>query len=46
MSYEQQKETEKTNLIEEFKFYLDNLNYVDPKYFSDGIHLNNQEMFF
>jgi len=39
-----QKETEKTNLIEEFKFYLDNLNYVDPKYFSDGIHLNNQEI--
>jgi hypothetical protein len=39
-----QKETEKTNLIEEFKFYLDNLNYIDPKYFSDGIHLNNQEI--
>ena len=39
-----QKETENTDLIEEFKFYLDNLNYIDENYFSDGIHLKNKEI--
>jgi hypothetical protein len=38
-----QKEIQKTNLIEEFEFYIKNLNYIDSKYFSDEIHLNNKE---
>ena len=39
-----QKETEKTDLIEEFKFYLNNLYYIDDNYFVDGIHLKNKEI--
>ena len=39
-----QKEIQKTDLIEEFKFYLNNINYIDDNYFSDGIHLKNKEI--
>ena len=39
-----QNETEKTDLIEEFKFYLNNLYYIDDNYFVDGIHLKNKEI--
>lgn len=39
-----QKETEKTDLIEEFKFYLNNLYYIDDNYFVDGKHLKNKEI--
>ena len=38
-----QKEIEETDLNEEFKFYLNNLIYIDGGYFSDDVHLNNQE---
>lgn len=37
------KETQKTNLIEEFRFFIKNLNFIDSKNFSDKIHLHHQE---
>lgn len=38
-----QKETQKTNLIEEFRFYIKNLNFIDSINFSDEIHLHDKE---